>query len=269
MENAENLNPDEISSDQDSDSSGKKEEKTLDQKGSSEFYQGERVIEDIALPGEKKNIKAETISKEEIYQDKIEKQKAFIVSLGRKKESGEKSDQGKPEYVEEKSPHSKKRLFTFLLVIVLAAAVGGGYWLWNNKKQKTGSKETGSSVIIPVNQETEPAASVEEQTAPESDQPTLIDPAKLKVKVLNEGAAAGTAGKVKTLLAGKGYAKAEAGNGELDSTGTFVYYSGQASSQDAEAVSKILSDNGTKAKAKEALTSEQKSADITVVLGKI
>lgn len=206
---------------------------------------------------------------EDIYKDKIEKQKAFIASLGRKKENIEEDLESKrPEYVKEKSSQGKKRLLAFLTFVVLAAAVGGGYWLWNNKKHKSASGGTQDHVVIPINQESEPAVSETEQVVQENKQPVLVDPAKLKVKVLNEGAAAGSAGKTKTLLVGKGYAKAEAGNGELDATGTFVYYSGQAASQDAEAVSKILSDSGTGAKAKEALTSEQKSADIVVILGK-
>jgi len=268
MATPENLNPSETDLDHELNDPEEEKQRTPDQVGSSEFYQGEKVIEDITLPGKKKSIKAEAISKEEIYKDKIEKQKAFIASLGRKNGSGEKSDQGQPEYVEEKSSQGKKRLFMFLLVIVLAAAVGGGYWLWNNKKQKTASKETGNSAVIPINQEAEQPVPEEEQPAPEIKPPVLVDPAKLTVKVLNEGATAGSAGKVKTLLVGKGYAKAAAGNGEFDSTGTFIYYSGQAASPDAEAVSKVLSDNGTESKIEEALTSEQKSADIVVILGK-
>ena len=268
MENTENLNRTETVPIQDAKSSGKKEKRATDQLGSSEFYQEEKVIEDITLPGEKKVIKTETVKKEELYKDKVEKQEAFIASLGRKKENGGESAQEKPEYIEEKTPQRKKIIFSVLGVVVLSGLMGGGYWLWINKKQKTASEETQNFTIIPVNPESEQNISESEQPVPESKQPALIDKIKLTVKVLNEGAAAGSAGKTKDLLRGKGYAKAEAGNGELESTGTFVYYSGQASSQDAEAVSKILSDNGTKSKTKEALTSEQKSADIVVGLGK-
>ena len=57
----------------------------MDEIGSEEFYQGEKIIEDIALPREKRNIKIETVKKEEVYEDKIEKAKGFYREFGKKK----------------------------------------------------------------------------------------------------------------------------------------------------------------------------------------
>ncbi|MFA6973521.1 MAG: LytR C-terminal domain-containing protein [Parcubacteria group bacterium] len=98
---------------------------------------------------------------------------------------------------------------------------------------------------------------------------TKIDIAALKVKVLNEGAAAGLAGKVKTALVTQGYAKAEAGNGTAEGVvGNFVYYSADKFRSEAEKMAEFLVTRSIKSGVAAAVTDEQRSGDIVVVLGK-
>ena len=237
--------------------------------GSKEFYQGERIIEDIVLPGERKTIKVEKVKKEEIYKDKIKKQETFIASLGRKKTEEEKPANSQLEYVEGKTSLGKKIFFAVLSLIVLGALIGGGY-LWRLKKpaaNPAGEKE--NEVVIPVSLEPSVDQTMEEKSTDENQPVAEVAPAALGVKVLNAGAAAGSAGRIKTLLAGQGYVKTEAGNGQGENViGATVYYKGEQFKKPAEALKEILAAGKIKAEVKEALTAEQQSADVVVILGK-
>lgn len=244
---------------------------SADQIGSEEFYQGERVIEDIALPGKKKNIKAKTVKKEEIYEDKIEKQKVFIASLGRKNETKGKSENKQPEHVEEKSSLGEKTFFSFLVIVMLGALSGGGYWFWSKEKQKMASEENPKQVIIPVKEEPSPDNSAGEQKVPENSQIEEVKSSEIAIKVLNVGASAGSAGRVKDFLVSKGYVKAEAGNGQETSLAkSYIFYKEGKFKEKAEAVSSLLlKENKISTEVKEADSVEEKSADIVVELGKI
>jgi len=244
----------------------------MDNIGNTEFYQGDRVIGGIVLPGERKAIKAEKVKKEEIYKDKIEVHEAFIASLGRKKEETENLEKSQPEYVKEKSTPGRKIFFAFLGLVILGALIGGGY-LWQIKKQAAdlakGNEKSEGTIVIPVNQETPSDNSAEEKNTSESNQIAEVTPADLQVRVLNAGAAAGSAGRIKTVLVGQGYAKAEAGNGQGENAlGSTIYYKDPQFKKSAEAIREILTTNKIKAEIKEALTAEQKSADSVVILGK-
>jgi|GEM_PF-1145255 len=260
-----NNNPD----DEAMSSGGNPKPALTDEIGSAEFYQGEKIIEDIALPGEKRNIKAATVSKEEIYEDKIKKQKAFIASFGRKKEVGEKSGQEKPEYVEEKTTVGRKILFSSLGIVLLVALLGGGYWLWSEKKLKVVSEEASKPVVIPVE---EPAQdnSDEEKVVVEVIPPEELKPAEIAVKVLNVGAAAGTAGRIKDFLVSQGYTKNEAGNGQDSALAkSYVFYKEEKFKEKAQAISSLLlKEKKITTEVKEAASAEEKSADVVIQLGK-
>lgn len=243
-----------------------KKETSLDQMGSEEFYEGEKKEEKPEVPVEKEEIKAETVKKEEIYEDKIKKQEAFIANLGRRKEAEKNPEDIQPEYGAENNPQKKKMIFSILAIVILLVIVASSYGLWSRNKNKTAPKELENNSVAVVNQLEDKTE--EKQPEPEKVPVAEIKPAEIKIKILNEGAPAGSAGKNKDFLVSKGYAKTEAGNGELDSVNSFIYYNGEKFKSAAEKIKELLTENKIKASAKEALTSEQKSADIVIVLGK-
>lgn len=96
-----------------------------------------------------------------------------------------------------------------------------------------------------------------------------IDIAQISLKVLNEGATPGSAGKIKDFLIEKGYAKAEAGNGEKkDFQGAVVFYGEDKFKTEADWIKEMLAGKKIKAETKEAVSDEEKSADIVIILGK-
>jgi hypothetical protein len=93
-------------------------------------------------------------------------------------------------------------------------------------------------------------------------------PADIGVKVLNGGAAAGSAGIVKGVLIGKGYGKTEAQNAEKDIYQGVVVYYGDSLESEANEVKEILKSKYPKTEIKQALTDEEKLSEIVVILGK-
>lgn len=240
--------------------------------GSEEFYQGEKKAEEIDISALKKGVKTEMVKKEDIYGDKMEKHAAFIASLGRKKMDEEKPENDQTEYVEEKNSRGKKTFFIVLSLVVLGALIGGGYFWWLKKQTVTPTAESGkneNTVVIPINTETSSDNSAEEKNIDEKNQTVEVAPADMNVKVLNGGAAAGSAGKIKNVLVNQGYAKTEAGNGQGENiVGSTVYYKGEQFKKPAEELQEILATSKIKSEVKEALTAEQQSADVVVILGK-
>lgn len=90
---------------------------------------------------------------------------------------------------------------------------------------------------------------------------------KLKIVVLNGGAPAGVAGKIAMLIAGKGYSEPTAKNAASDQhSGQAVYYSGSSQAEAAK-VRDILKVQYPDILLKAAVSAEEKSADIVVMLG--
>lgn len=233
--------------------------------GSAEFYHGEKQLEEVDIPALRNGVKSEMVTKEEIYKDKIEKHAEFIASLGRKKTEEESLGNSQPDYVEQKISRGKKIFFAILILVILGTIAGGGYFWWLKKPAANliGKKE--NAVVIPVNPET----ATEEKKNEENQSVAEVAPADLSIKVLNAGALAGSAGKTKTTLVGKGYAKVEAGNGQGENVvGSTVYYKSEQFKKSAEAIKKILTTAKIIFTVKEALVAEQQSADIVVILGK-
>lgn len=237
--------------------------------GSDDFYQGEKKLEEVDAPEFRRGAKVEMVKKEEIYKDKIEKNAAFIASLGRKKEAEESSTNSQPDYVERKTSRRQKMFFAISALLVVGAIVGGGYFWWLKKPVANQTSEKGNTVVIPINPETPVDNSAKEEKVAENKPVAEVAPADMNVKVLNAGAAAGSAGRIKTILVGLGYAKTEAGNGQAENVvGSVVYYKDSQFQKAAEVLGEILITNKIKAEIKEALTAEQKSADVVVILGK-
>lgn len=152
-------------------------------------------------------------------------------------------------------------LLIFLIVIVI---------LITNNNRRNAQLEARIAELSAANlaiekQKTAMPVSVLSSPAPEE----KITAGEINIKILNEGAAAGLAGKVKTALAGEGYVKTEADNGATDKiVGNFIYYSADKFKAEAEKISEFLATRKIKAVVAVAETVEQKSADIVVILGK-
>lgn len=95
------------------------------------------------------------------------------------------------------------------------------------------------------------------------------DPAKLVVKVLNGGAAPGSAGKVAQILKTAGFKLTTAGDSKGDYTGVTVYYQ-SANKADAEVVKVALikTHPQTMTQAADATKVETGKAPVVVILGK-
>jgi len=178
-----------------------------------------------------------------------------------------------PEIKEEAVAEKKVPWVLFISIIgaVLVLAAAGAYYFLKIK-DKPVPTQTAVENTEPVQPEAEAVA---EETPPEeagAETPMVVEkdlkPAEVKILVFNGGAPAGTAGKVKALLVGKGYVKAEAKNAEGDAyAGTLVYY-GEGLNKNADAIKEVLKVKYPKVETKAAATAEEKSADIVVILGK-
>lgn len=91
---------------------------------------------------------------------------------------------------------------------------------------------------------------------------------KLKISVLNGGAPVGAAGKISKLIAGSGYSEPTARNAASDQhSGQAVYYSDDIQAEAAK-IRDMLKSQYPDILLKVAVSAEEKSADIVVMLGK-
>lgn len=91
------------------------------------------------------------------------------------------------------------------------------------------------------------------------------------LRVLNGGAAKGTAGKLLTALNKAGLSKTSVGDADSDYTGTTVYYQADSYKERAEEVVKLLESIGTKGavtKKAESSTGETGNTPIVIITGK-
>jgi hypothetical protein len=168
-----------------------------------------------------------------------------------------------------------------LVSIVFLGIVGGFIWFgadWSEKKKEQADSRPsiGALSSAPAAQKNEePKAEVSASQPPE-DKPEqgasakpAEDPAKLAVKVLNGGAAKGSAAKVQALLKQGGYAQAQAGNTVGDYAGTTVYYL-EGFKESAEQVKQVLAKDYPNVQTKQASSnkSEEGGASVVVIMGK-
>ena len=111
-----------------------------------------------------------------------------------------------------------------------------------------------------------------EEKIPENQTPAVSQPAvapdQIPVKVLNGGAAPGTAGKVRDLLNSKGYTKATAANASQETyTGQTVFFQ-DGNEAAATAIKDLMKAQYPKMEVKTASSVEEKSAAIVVMMGK-
>ncbi|HCP08744.1 MAG TPA: hypothetical protein DIT25_03040 [Candidatus Moranbacteria bacterium] len=209
----------------------------------------------------KKTMKAEIITekieKEELkksgkpkkkMQD-IEKKDDFLTKFAKKNTS-------RPDIVIENKPWNKYWIYGGAILAVIIIAIFS--WIFF-KPEKSEPAQSAASPAV------EKAVSEPDEKEPEPEKE--IGMGDLGIKVLNEGAPAGLAGKVKTALISGGYARAEAGNGKSKVSGNFIYYSEEKFKKHAEEIRDFLKAKNVVAEILEAKTEEQKSGDIVIILG--
>ncbi len=172
-----------------------------------------------------------------------------------------------------------KEVLSSVFFLVVA---GGLIWGWNHGRQVVSENnderpsigalatETIVPVTAPPAPETVADTSGTETVAPseKSDTPNPAA-ATLDIKVLNAGAAKGSAVRVQDFLKQNGYAKATASSAVGDYSGTTVYYLGSNESN-ATAVANLLSKDysGVTVKIASSSKAEDGSASVVVMLGK-
>lgn len=179
---------------------------------------------------------------------------------------------------EKKEENEKKEglIITLIAIFVLGIIFGGAYWVWQKIKPSRGDKKVSIQNLVEEmpkvgeknqgnpgnqgdqgNQKEEPP--VEEKT---------VNLADIDVKVLNGGAAAGTAAKVKTNLIASGYAKAESGNaGASGYKAVTIYYKSDFADQ-IQGIKDILKTAYGTIETKEGMNEKEITGDIVIILGK-
>lgn len=167
----------------------------------------------------------------------------------------------------------EKIIIALAALVLLAIFWATGFWLW--KKFKPPREEKKISITNLVDQPKEKAnnqppqeATGESTAIREVPEENKISPEEIDIKVLNGGSLAGAAASVKGLLAGRGYAKTEAGNAKLSSyKGVAIYYKADFKDQVQE-IKNILAGKYKTVETKEGISSGEASGDIVIILGK-
>lgn len=170
-------------------------------------------------------------------------------------------------------------LFSFLALILLAVVAGAAWGVYRGfrlNQEQTALPSIGSLSVQEEKVETpEPPKTVKEtptsqenpQVAP--DATVLLKAKGTDVKVLNGGAAKGSAGTVAESLKKAGFTKVTSGNALKDYTGVTVYYAAGLD-KEAQSLKMEVAKTYPKAEAKAALkdNAETTQANLTVILGK-
>lgn len=165
------------------------------------------------------------------------------------------------------------------MALLVFAIIGGGIAFglrYREQARETADTRPSIANFAPVNLP-ENASSDSMDDAAKDDTPTKEDaapakpdaPASLVVKVLNGGAAGGSAGKMVSYLKQNGYTKAEAGNANGANKGVVIYFSVDMADE-AKVLQLLLLKQYQGVEAKpvaEAKIPEAKTAPMVVVLG--
>jgi len=162
----------------------------------------------------------------------------------------------------------EKIIIGIFLAVVFLIIYALGFWVY--KKIIPPSEKGKASIVSLVNEpvpEEEKQEVVSEQNNQEEEQPEEnISPEEIDIKILNGGAPAGSAGKVKDALVAEDYEKAEAANAEGDYKGTIIYCK-EGFKESAENIKEILKTDYPLVEIKEATSGEETAGDIVVILG--
>ncbi len=177
---------------------------------------------------------------------------------------------------------SHESLFGFLMMLIiviflLSLATYGGWLLYRGVKESRGDMSRVSIEQIPLGMSAEEKKDepkkMEEPKNTEST-PTKSDALgankKIAIKVMNGGAAKGTASIVAGVLMGSGYATVGTGNATGDYTGVTVFFKSPATEADANAVKEALLKKYPASVTRSAISgnAETATSPITVIVGK-
>lgn len=166
-------------------------------------------------------------------------------------------------------------LFLILLLLGVTGFFGFfGYRVWKQSKIIKNTPSIDHLALDKVASPTVPEEKAEEKTTPPSDTTPSnpapeIDKKTLEIKVLNGGAAKGTAGTFTETLKKTGYTKATFGNSVGDYVGVTIYYA-----KDKEALAETLKGDVAKTYPKVTLApalaanKDTTTASLVVILGK-
>lgn len=170
----------------------------------------------------------------------------------------------------------KENLVLAAMAVLILAVIGAmGFWLWikfappeeENKvsivnlseEQETGEQENENNIqAAPLTSE-EPASSADKKA---------ISPADVNVKVLNGGAPAGSAAKIRDLLKNKGYTKIEAANANLSNYMAVTIYHQAEFKSEAEKIKEALAGQYKTIVLKEGMAVQEVNGNIVIILGK-
>lgn len=157
---------------------------------------------------------------------------------------------------------------TFLVVILVGTA---GYLVW--QKIKPERMESKISIRNIAKEETSKKSEAENKEEnknekKEEERKNDVKISEIDVKILNGGAAAGSASKVKELLITNGYAKVQATNAKTsDHRQVTIYHKEKFSNQAAE-IKDILKNTYGTVEIKSGVNEKEIGGDIVVILGK-
>lgn len=163
-------------------------------------------------------------------------------------------------------------LFGGLVIMMLVVVALLSWWGYRGWKQAQEQSALPSIATLPMTEEKKESAAPVEEESPvmELSQEAIMNKAKeTDIKVLNGGAAKGSAGVVGEALKKEGYTKISVGNTTGNYTGTTVYFA-SGLDQEAAILKTTLLKSYPKAEAKPALADnkETSAASLTVILGK-
>lgn len=173
--------------------------------------------------------------------------------------------------------HSRFSLREKILGLFFVAGIAaGGFFLFKKlppKKQSISLIATEKKQEVAVRNDVvqKPQDGSEQQISTETVAKDVIvakEPQELQILILNGGAAPGSAGKVKDVLAVKKYVNIEAQNAEnKDNIGVALYYQAP-NAENAAQIKEDLQKTYPKITIKEATSKEEKSSEIVIILGK-
>lgn len=171
------------------------------------------------------------------------------------------------------SPKKENLILAVIVIIILTLVLGSGWWAWEKVKplNQEGKISITNLVEEPKEQSSETAQEepkTEEQSQETPEDVKNITPADINVKVLNGGAAAGSAGKIKNTLVSEGYAKTEAGNANLSSyKGAAIYYQKEFQ-EPAREIKEIIKTSFATVEIEEGINEKEISGDIVIIIGR-
>lgn len=170
-------------------------------------------------------------------------------------------------------------LFGVLIFLVVAALLLLGWWAYGGWRVKSEKSTLPSISNLAVREETpteesqapteQTGISTPETTPPASSADDLKNAKNTVIKVLNGGAAKGSAGTLGEALKKEGFTKAVPGNALGNYTGTTIYYA-SGSDKEAAALKEVVGKTYPKVETKPALSDnkETSQAPLTIILGR-